>query len=77
MIDKKITLKSCMRKYAITDRDLMNRGGQLVPKGTKVYIVFASNWGLEIRLPKCECCGVSVTISHLKRNDLTLVESED
>lgn len=55
----------------------MNGGGQLVPKGPKVYISFASNWGFEIRLPKCECCGVSVTISHLKRNDLTLVESED
>ena len=77
MIDKKIKIKSCIRKYAITDRDLMNGGGQLVPKGTKVYISFASNWGFEIRLPKCECCGVSVTISHLNRNDLTLVESED
>ena len=47
MIDKKIKIKSCIRKYAITDRDLMNGGGQLVPKGTKVYISFASNWGFE------------------------------
>lgn len=26
MIDKKIKIKSCIRKYAITDRDLMNGG---------------------------------------------------
>ena len=77
MIDKKVTLKSCMNKYAITDKDLMNGAGQLVPKGTKVHISFASNWGLTIRLPKCEYCGVSVTISHIKRSDLTLIDGEE
>lgn len=76
MIDKKITMKSCIGKYAITDETLTNRGGCQIAKGTKAKIVHGSNHGLEIRTDKCVYCGQSSIISNLKRDSLTLIDSD-
>lgn len=46
MIDKKIKIKSCIRKYAITDRDLMNGGGAASTKGNKGLYFLCVKLGL-------------------------------
>lgn len=74
MISEKITMKSCVGKYAILDRDIKNGAGYGMGKGCKVKIVSSNNFGMTIRTDKCQCCQQFSEISRVQRCDLTLLE---
>lgn len=73
MIDKKVTMKSCIGKYAILERDIKNDMGQGMGKGCKVKIVGSNNWGMTIQTEKCTCCQQFAEIKHIQRRDLTII----
>ena len=73
MIPKSVTMKSCVGKRAIADCDIANRCGTIT-KGSEVEITGSNTYGMEIQTPPCECCGVSLRVSHVGRNSLTVLE---
>lgn len=73
MISNKITMKSCVGKYAVTDICLTNKLGVILEKGCKVKIVGASNKGMTIQTDVCPYCKQAFYITHVKRNYLTLL----
>lgn len=75
MIPKSVTMKSFVGKHAVTTRDLQNRYG-VIAQGTEVLVFDSNSYGMDIRTPKCECCGVSIRMTHVKRGDLTLCAEE-
>lgn len=75
MIPKKTTMKSCIGRRATADCDMRNHYG-IISAGSEVVITASSSWGMDIATPKCECCGVSLRMSHVDKNSLTLIEEE-
>lgn len=74
MISEKITMKSCVGKYATLDRDIKNGAGAGMGKGCRVKIIGSNNYGMTIRSEKCSCCQQFSEISRVQRRDLTLME---
>lgn len=77
MISEKITMKSCVGKFAMLDRTLRNHAGEGIVAGTKVKIVSANSRGMTIKTDVCPHCGQFAVITHIKRCDLTLVGGEE
>lgn len=73
MIPKNVTMKSCVGKRAVADCDISNYYGTIA-KGSEVEITGSNSYGMEIRTPPCKCCGVSLRVSHVGRNSLTILE---
>lgn len=73
MIPKNVTMKSCVGRRAVADCDISNRCGTIA-KGSEVEIISSNSYGMEIRTPPCKCCGVSLRVSHVDRNSLTVLE---
>ena len=48
MISTKITMKSCIGKFATLDRNIVNGAGEGIVAGTKVKIVGANSRGMSI-----------------------------
>lgn len=76
MIPKNVTMKSCVGKRAVADRDLQNYHG-VITEGSEVEITGSNSYGMEIRTPPCKCCGVSLRMSHVGRSELTVLEEAD
>lgn len=74
MISNKVTMKSCVGKYATLDRDIKNGAGHGMGKDCRVQIVASNNLGMVIRTEKCPCCQQFTEISHVQRCDLTLID---
>lgn len=72
MIPKRMTMKSCVGKRAVADRDISNFYGTIA-KGSEVEITGSNSYGMEIRTPPCKCCGVSLRVSHVGRESLTVL----
>lgn len=73
MIPKRVTMKSCVGKRATADRDISNFYGTIT-KGSEVEITGSNSYGMEIRTPPCKCCGVSLRVSHVGRDSLTVLD---
>ena len=73
MIPKNVTMKSCVGRRAVADRDISNRCGTIT-KGSEVEITGSNSYGMEIRTPPCKCCGVSLRVSHVGRESLTVLD---
>lgn len=73
MIPKRMTMKSCVGKRAVADRDISNFHGTIA-RGSEVEITGSNSYGMEIRTPPCKCCGVSLRVSHVGREYLTVLE---
>lgn len=73
MIPKRMTMKSCVGKRATADRDISNFYGTIT-KGSEVEITGSNSYGMEIRTPPCKCCGVSLRVSNVGRESLTVLE---
>lgn len=74
MISTKITMKSCVGKFATLDKTIKNRAGEGIIAGTKVKIVGANSRGMAIKTDVCPHCGQFAVITQIKRCDLTLLE---
>lgn len=66
-------MKSCVGRRATVDRNLWNAFGTIAP-GTEVEIVGSNSKGMTISTEQCQCCGVSLVVTGVKRDCLTLVE---
>lgn len=73
MIPKNVTMKSCVGRRAVADRDIKNHYG-VVTKGAEVEITGSNSYGMEVRTPPCLSCGVSLRITHVGRDSLTVLE---
>lgn len=73
MIPKRVTIKSCVGKRAVADRDISNFYGTIT-KGSEVEITGSNSYGMEIRTPPCKCCGVSLRVSHVGREYLPVLK---
>lgn len=78
MISKKYRASELLGKLATADRDLKTRGGQALAAGTQVEIIgcVGGIGGITVQTGVCPECGQSTIVSHLKRDDLSLVETE-
>lgn len=76
MIPKNVTVKSCVGKRAVADCDIENRFGVIV-KGSEVKITGSNSYGMEIRTTPCQCCGVSLKVTHVNKGSLTVLEGGD
>lgn len=76
MIPKNVTMKSCVGKRAVADCDIENRFGVIV-KGSEVKITGSNSYGMEIRTTPCQCCGVSLKVTHVNKGSLTVLEGGD
>lgn len=78
MISKKYRASELLGKLATADRDLKTRGGQALAAGTQVEIIgcVGGIGGITVQTGVCPECGQSTIVSHLKREDLSLVETE-
>lgn len=73
MIPKRVTIKSCVGKRAVADSDISNFYGTIT-KGSEVEITGSNSYGMEIRTLPCKCCGVSLRVSHVGRESLTVLD---
>ena len=73
MIPKGVTMKSCVGKRATVDCDITNHY-VTITRGSEVEITGSNSYGMEIRTPPCKCCGVSLRVSHVGREYLTVLE---
>lgn len=73
MIPKRVTIKSCVGKRAVADRDISNFYGTIT-KGSEVEITGSNSYGMEIRTPPCKCCGVGLRVSHVGREYLPVLK---
>lgn len=73
MIPKGVTIKSCVGKRAVADCDIANAYGTIA-KGSEVEITGSNSYGMEIRTPPCKCCSVSLRVTHVGRDSLTVLE---
>ena len=78
MISKKYRASELLGKLATADRDLKTRGRQALAAGTQVEIIgcVGGIGGITVQTGVCPECGQSTIVSHLKREDLSLVETE-
>lgn len=78
MIPKKYPAAELLGQLVTADRDLKTRGGQALAAGTQVEIIgcVGGIGGITVQTGTCPECGQSATVSHLKREDLSLVETE-
>lgn len=76
MIPKSVTMKSCIGKCAIAERDLQNHYG-VIAKGSEVMITGSNSYGMQVRTPTCQCCGVSLRMTNVGRTDLTILEADN
>lgn len=78
MIPKKYPAAELLGQLVTADRDLKTRGGQSLAAGTQVEIIgcVGGIGGITVQTGVCPECGQSSIISHLKRDDLTLVEAD-
>lgn len=75
MIPKNVTMKSCVGKRAVADCDIENRFG-VIARGSEVKITGSNSYGMEIRTA-CQCCGVSLKVTHVNKGSLTVLEGGD
>lgn len=75
MIPKKTTMKSCRGKKAITDCELRNHYG-CIQKGSLVTIISSCNYGMTVQTNPCPLCGVSLTVTHVGKDCLTLINPD-
>ena len=73
MIPKSVTMKSCVGKRAVADCDIENRFG-VIARGSEVKITGSNGYGMEIRTTPCQCCGVSLKVTHVGKGCLTVLE---
>ena len=74
MILEKITMKSCVGKYATLDHDIHSGAGYGMGTGCRVKIISANNRGMTVQTERCPCCQQHAMISRVQRCDLTLEE---
>lgn len=75
MIPKKVTLKSCVGKRAIADRDISNQLGTITA-GSRVRIISAGGRGVDVRNNACAECGVQLRVNQVPRDALSLIDDE-
>ena len=75
MINKNIKMSECVGKYATLDHSIMNGAGQCIEKGSRVKIVGYGRT-LSIQTDICPCCGQYCYIRGVKKDELTLIETQ-
>lgn len=75
MIPKKYTSEMLKERKARCLRDIGNRGGNFVSRGSEVIIIKAvRGQGLTIKTEKCPHCGQYAYIVGIQREELELVD---
>lgn len=73
MIPYNVKSRDLVGKFVITDRDIMNGAGIIIPKGTKVKVSYLAR-GFAIETQKCPCCGLRAIVRNVTRKDVNLCE---
>lgn len=78
MIPKKYRAAELIGRQVTTDSDIETRGGKVLVAGSVAWIerCVGGIGGITVRTHTCPECGQSIVVSHLKRDVLTLVESD-
>lgn len=66
-------LKECVGKTAVTDNEIENGAGQVIPAGTRVRITGVGR-GVNIQTKPCPCCGCFIRVRGIRKSSLTLVD---
>lgn len=75
MIKKSISAFNLIGKKVKLDRDICNGAGNGIGfNGVATIINCVQGSGITIKTDKCLCCNQYSVISHISRNDLTLIE---
>lgn len=72
MIPVNTSMKSCVGRKATVDRNLSNGFGT-ISAGTEVRIVGSSSRGMSVSTETCPCCGISLLMTRVGKDCLTLV----
>lgn len=76
MISEKITMKSCVGRWAVVTERMYNGAGNVLEKGCKVKIIASNSGGMKVITETCPHCKQAAFITQVKRHQLTLLPEE-